>query len=101
MQLLKFIEAVNLLAKPEVEKAKLLCFYHYKENGETAFSAPNIAMWMEECGFSKPNTSRLKANLTKGMFVAEQDSNNKKALRRKLLARAKDFAASIIKNTEK
>ena len=66
MQLLKFIEAVDLVAKSEVERAKLLCFYHFKEDGETAFTLSNIAVWMEECNFSRLNTSRLKDHLTKG-----------------------------------
>lgn len=66
MQLLKFIEAVELVEKPEVERAKLLCFYHFKEDGETAFTMSNIAVWLEECNFSRPNTSRLKDHLTKG-----------------------------------
>lgn len=34
----------------------------------------------------------------KSMFYAEQDPNNKKALRRKLLSGAKDFAISIVEN---
>ena len=66
MQLLKYMEAADLAAKTEVERAKLLCFYHFKEDGETAFIMSNISAWMEECSFSKPNTSRLKTNLTKG-----------------------------------
>ena len=66
MQLLKFIETIDLAAKPEVERAMLLCFYHYKEDGETAFTMINISQWLEECNFSKPNTSRLKDHLTKG-----------------------------------
>ena len=66
MQLLKFMEAVDLAARPEVERAKLLCFYHYKEDGGTEFAMANISLWLEECNFSKPNTSRLKEHLTKG-----------------------------------
>ncbi len=66
MQLLKYVEAVDLIHKPETERAKFLCFYHFKEEGETTFIISSIAKWMEECGFSKPNTSRLKNNLIKG-----------------------------------
>ena len=66
MQLLEFIETVNLAAKPEVERAMLLCFYHYKENRETVYTMTNISLWLEECNFNKPNTSRLKDHLTKG-----------------------------------
>lgn len=66
MQLLKFMEAVDLATKPETERATLLCFYHYKEDDETAFTMANISLWLEECNFSKPNTSRLKEHLLKG-----------------------------------
>lgn len=66
MQLLKFIETVDLTARQEVERAKLLCFYHYKEDGETAFTMANISLWLEECNFNKPNASRLKEHLLKG-----------------------------------
>lgn len=66
MQILEFIEKANLLSMAEVDRAKMICYYHYKQNGESAFSMAAIATWMEECGFSRPNSSRLKTNLTKG-----------------------------------
>ena len=66
VQLLKFMENVDLASRPEVERAKLLCFYHYKEDGINEFTMTNIALWLEECNFSKPNTSRLKEHLIKG-----------------------------------
>ena len=93
MQLLRFMETVELCTKSEIERAKLLCFYHYKETGETVFTVSNIASWMEECGFSKPNTSRLKKNLTKG--------------RRKLFLFAKgnqtamEFAPAVLQTLER
>ena len=66
VQLLKFMENVDLASRPEIERAKLLCFYHYKEDGINEFTMTNIALWLEECNFSKPNTSRLKEHLIKG-----------------------------------
>lgn len=60
------MENVDLAEKPEVERAKLLCFYHYKEDGDTAFTMANIAVWLEECNFNRPNPSRLKDHLIKG-----------------------------------
>lgn len=79
MQLLKYMEAVELAHKSEVERAKLLCYYHLKEEGEAAFSLSKISKWMEECNFSKPNTSRLKTNLTKGkgkaFLLSKSDKN--------------------------
>lgn len=37
MQILEFIEKTDLSKQSECEKAKLLCFYHYKETGESVF----------------------------------------------------------------
>ena len=66
MQLLDFIEAVDLSKKAEAERATLICFYHFKETGESSFKMSDLALWMEDFGFSKPNASRLKSNLTSG-----------------------------------
>lgn len=79
MQLLQFMEAVDLTTKSEVERAKLICYYHFKENRVTTFSMQLITNWMEECNFSKPNTSRLKENLIKGKkkaFLASKTGKN-------------------------
>lgn len=79
MQLLKFMEMVDLAAKSEIERAKLICFYHFKEADESIFTVSSISTWMEECSFSKPNTSRLKKNLTTGkgkaFLISKADKN--------------------------
>lgn len=66
MQIIDFLEATELKVKSESEKAKLLCFYHFKETGEAAFSMALISELMVNSGFNAPNTSRLKDKLTKG-----------------------------------
>lgn len=66
MQLLDFIDSVELGKKTEVRRAELLCYYHYKEEHVTAFTMSEICGWLEESGFNQPNTSRLKLNLIKG-----------------------------------
>lgn len=66
MKLLEYMETTELKEMLEVDRAKMLCYFHYKEEGDVAFKVSSIATWMEECNFSKPNTSRLKTNLTKG-----------------------------------
>ena len=66
MQIIDFLEATELKVKSESEKAKLLCFYHFKETGEVAFSMALISELMVNSGFNSPNTSRLKDKLTKG-----------------------------------
>ena len=43
MKILDFIEKTKLADRSESEKAKLLCFFHYKETGESVFSMPLIS----------------------------------------------------------
>jgi hypothetical protein len=75
MQLLDFIEYANLNSKNEIERAQLLCYYHYKENGKTMFNMLDISDLMIKCGFYVPNSSRLRDKLIKGktkvMLVAK------------------------------
>lgn len=66
MQILEYIEKTSLGDKPEAERAALLCYYHYKETGIEFFQMSDISSLFESCGFSKPNSSRLKDKLTKG-----------------------------------
>ena len=93
LQLLTYMEAVDMTAKPEAERAKFICFYHYKEDAITSFSMANISQWLEECGFSKPNTSRLKGYLTKGKdkaFFLSKAHNN-----------ALDFIPAVLQGMER
>ncbi len=66
MQLIEFLKLTNLETLLEVDKAKLLCFYHYKETGQSQFSMMDINELMIRCGFNSPNLSRLKDKLIKG-----------------------------------
>lgn len=93
MKLIDFINKTELSNKTEVEKAKLLCFYHYKESGEKQFSMTQISDLMVQCGFNAPNTSRLKNNLVKG--------KNKLFLRAKTNSSILEFIPVIFQNLEK
>lgn len=66
MQILDFIEYTNLDRRIEVEKARLLCYFHYKETSDCRFAMPAIVDLFQQCGHSAPNPSRLKEKLTKG-----------------------------------
>ncbi len=73
MEVLDFLDLCKLNNKTEVERAKLLCFYHYKETYTRHFSMSMISDFMVESGFGNPNTSRLKDKLTSGkqkVFIA-------------------------------
>lgn len=79
MRLLDFIELTELHSCSETERAKLLCFYHYKENAENQFKMTLISDLMMKCGFNAPNMSRLRDKLTKGkdkVFLAIKGSKN-------------------------
>lgn len=93
MKIIDFIDRTELNNKSEAEKAKLLCFYHYKENGEQQFSMTQISDFMLQCGFNAPNTSRLKSNLTKG--------KSKAFLKAKTSSTMLEFIPAVFQNLEK
>lgn len=93
MKIIDFIDRTELSNKSETEKAKLLCFYHYKEHGEQQFSMAQISDLMLQCGFNAPNTSRLKNNLTKG--------KSKSFLKSKTNSIMLEFIPAIFQNLEK
>lgn len=67
MQIIDYVEKTELQNKPEKEKALLLCFYRIKEYREdNIFDMPIILDLFSSCGYSMPNSSRLKNNLTSG-----------------------------------
>ena len=66
MKILDFIEKMELNRKSECDKARLLCYFHYKETSESLFSMSLITDLFIQCGFSAPNSSRLKNKLIKG-----------------------------------
>lgn len=80
MELLEFMELVDLNGKCESERAKLICFYRYQEFQEREFSMSIISETLIQCGFSAPNTSRLKDKLLKGKdksFMLVKNDKNK------------------------
>jgi hypothetical protein len=79
MKISDFIEKTSLNSKSEPERAKLVCFYAYKETGKITFNMNDIADLLVNCGFSKPNLSRLKNSILKGknkVFISSKLDNN-------------------------
>ena len=66
MQIIDFVTANRLESKTQVEKAALLCYFHYKEYNEALFTMCKITELLVNAGFNAPNTSRLKDELTRG-----------------------------------
>ena len=80
MKHLDFIDKTNLNYKAEPERAKLVCYYDYKENKTTLFSMSDISKLLQNFGYSKPNISRLKEKLIKGKdkaFIVSNSDKNK------------------------
>ena len=56
MKIIDFIDRTEISNKSETEKAKLLCLYHYKENGEQQFSITNTPF--TSCSHHKKHQSK-------------------------------------------
>lgn len=93
MKLIDFIEQVALNGKSEAERAKLLCFFHYKENQQAAFSMAEILQILEYGGYNRPNPSRLKDKLLKGKEKAMLLSKSRKG--------ALEFIPTILQSLDK
>lgn len=80
MKIIDFVTITELNSKSEVEKAKLLCYYHLKETNECIFSMSLISELLINSGFNAPNTSRLKDKLIKGKEKAFIETKGKKTI---------------------
>lgn len=92
MKIIDFIEQVELQSKSESERAKLLCFYYYKETSEQQFTMATVSDLLIQSGFNAPNTSRLKEKLIKGKERAFLKTKGRTAI---------EFIPAIIQALEK
>lgn len=103
MNLHEFVELTELNKKPEIERAKLLCFYHFKETSEDSFSMKLISELMQQSGFLAPNKSRLKANLIKGRnraFLLQKGNSERLCFVSIVLQHLENELGTKWKNTE-
>jgi len=97
---LKDYPTVKSLSKPK-EKVIMAMYIVFNEGKGEWFTVDDVIYLLVNI-FEVPANSDMINTVfkrNKSMFHAEQDPNNKKALRRKLLSGAKDFAVSIIQNS--
>lgn len=78
MEIIDFISISELVSKNEVERAKLLCYFHLKETQQQLLSMSIITELFLNAGFNAPNTSRLKEKLlkTKCLKISKSDKDN-------------------------
>ena len=75
MELLDYVNLIDMNNLSETEKAKFLCYYLYKETGETIFSSALIVDLFKKSGNNIPNTSRMKNRLLKEKVFMESKGN--------------------------
>lgn len=63
MKIESFAKACALLDQTEVEKVRLLAFYHLKTVGTQEFSIEDARKWFEALNLHAPNLSRLKGRI--------------------------------------
>lgn len=65
MNIEQFLKETDLLDKTEIEKVKLLAFFHLTQNGLKEFLIKDMISWFAELQLHKPNQSRLRNNIIK------------------------------------
>jgi len=70
-----FLDAVDINDSSELNKVKLLIFYSKNFNQIQSLSLQEISKELVANGFAKPNTSRLKTNLTKSKDILKVGNN--------------------------
>lgn len=89
----RFVEKTDLLSQKEIDKVKLLAFYHYKEQNDFEFTVDVVLDWFEELGLHKPNTSRLKQALSKSRsFVRGKEQNSFRLHASEIKSLTKDYS---------
>jgi hypothetical protein len=59
-----FSKLVDLLVQKEIEKVRLLAYYHQKTSGSADFSRSHIGEWFSLLDLPKPNLSRIEKGLS-------------------------------------
>lgn len=63
MKQIDYKQAVELDNQKQVDQAMLICYYHYKETGESQFEPKGIQALFSDFGYNRINASRVKNNL--------------------------------------
>ena len=65
MTLHQFVKISELLAQLEIDKVKLLAFYHHKIGGMREFGRDDILRWFSDLSLPQPNMTRLIKHIQK------------------------------------
>jgi len=100
MTIKKFIQKSDLINKSEVEKAKLIIFYHSAVLGTNELMPSQIAEILENEGFAKMNVSRLQRNMKKSKDFAKGSGKGAFKLGVKVLKQLKSDLPEITQTNE-
>ena len=65
MKLARFVTGAELFSASEIEKVRLLAYFHLKKSELAEFSTKDVASWFDELGLAAPNQTRLRKNIGK------------------------------------
>lgn len=75
MTIQEYAQIVNLFDKSETEKSIFLGYFGYRFEKKMEFSVTDIINWFDILHLPKPNTSRLKTNLSKSRSLIKGSHN--------------------------
>lgn len=64
MDLNAFSKSVDLLEQREIEKVRLLAYFHQKTTGKAEFQRVDVSEWFESLNLPSPNLSRIERNIS-------------------------------------
>ncbi len=76
MNLLKYAKTIELDKKKELEKIIYIAFFYQSLDKEFKFSIDDVLNWFDKLDYSKPNTSRLKASISKSSRIVKKGNDD-------------------------
>lgn len=65
MKLDTFAKVAGIVDQTEVEKVRLIAYFHHKTSGVRDFSMDDVCAWFEKLHLHQPNVTRLKGRIEK------------------------------------
>lgn len=97
MNITTFITRADLLNKTELEKARLLAYYHFRVDGMREFTVSDVIDWFQGINLAKPNGTRLKQNIIKSaLFVKGRATNTHKLSAKEIVKLDTEFPELIV-----
>ena len=101
MTISHFLKQVDLANAKEIDKVRLLAFFHQTRNSSFSFTVDDVCQWFAKLDFHIPNKYRLKQNLGKShSFVKAPDTNGFRLHANEIKKLSDRFPSALEKNEE-